>query len=1229
MIRRLLAALAFVGILCFCAWYLLRWTPDKEVTFLREAIDALLRPNSTEGWQKAVKKEDIARLALAGQSLSDRPTRLEIARQYSEAILKFSPASEYDLGVRGGIEETAGDWKAALKIYDRLATLRIEPAWAHLRRGECYRRLGQWQKAIVELNVVADEFPFAVNMRIGRTEQDHLLMPDRAMGHFKQALEAARKEKKDPEQKLEALTAIAESYNALLTTSEFLVQRTPEAAREVLLGRIGELRTQRDKALTEAQELQRTIFPRNKVELVREKLRFYRLKELFLERGKLLDGIQSLEDAVREDLDRRFTPIYFKLGEVKLRLSERAEPSEPRKWAEEAEGHFKQALAFKDSILLVSQNEKEESAEDAEKIEEKPDTPDLAGRTLALETLRDELRIRIAQRYLGTSTNWRVYEKVHADTVDALETKEQLDRIINKKPGAADLPARAQLVRGLGLLRDGHDTEGLKLLEDAVVARTPADRAAKQLRLAEFCFELSPDTALFERVMDAWKKEEVKPSMSRAYRLYSRAIQRWQGQRGYHERDGKKEEAEKLAAEIARLSAAREAMVDTALRQAQRVDEFMYLSSMVAGVGGFDASIRVLKEGKARILAADDETKRDLARLQGKLASLLFEKGLAQEVAVRRGRKLPEGTPDEPWLADYQGSLDEYLAIFQRYPFRKDVLSRILRIIAAFANARTQSPLALNAAVQPLFGGVPQEDAALFADLLVRLSKREFQTVIQNLERLRKAQSLKPASTLILVEVLLYEAGQQEKFAAGDVAVVQRAEALRQIAREMLNEEAARSPQDIPIQVQRVWALVQDVRDGQEVSDELVDKSNQLTATIGGEASLVTPVNLILSEVLRKRFKNLVDSPVEEGEFQRTTQRLNTLLHQRRTVLRRAILGEPDNPDLYLSLAETFLITGKGSKMDEELKGGEHLIEPDPERALGVLEAAPDTAAVIENAGRLLLNVLKRPAAALEKFIVLARIDPSEQSLRLVVASHIAAGEVEASADPSSRMKDAHAKARAFLRDFEDRVLPKIAPERADRVANFPGFKEVLYGMIDQEESEQATSVDRKSLEATAVGHYRAATDWYSKQGKRAPVEVGNNLAWLLAANPATARDALEIIKQTLDSVPAEAPRRLKEMLDDTQGWVHFHLGEYKEAADIYGRIIGSPFALAGFFTRYARTLHARYDKFREEDDLKAAKKWVEKSLTMKQTLAEKREATEVKIAIDIAFDRLRSNQSQ
>jgi hypothetical protein len=1152
LIPRICALLTLSAFLCGGSWFLLRSTPAREAARLEKQIQSLLLPGSEGDWEAASTPLELAELKASKKSLEDTQVRLELARKAADRLLKLSPTSEANLRLRAQIEELAGDFPAALRIYERFLALRIEPPWVLIQRARLHRRLGQFSRARAQLAAAADQFPFLANLEMGELELE-LLQPDRALTHLRKALAANLEERGDRRAEIEVEEKIAEALNLLITITEGGSRKGALARGADPAARISRLREERDQALDTAIALLKGLPAETKQEFQRQELLLARLYEEYRDPQKVLRAIEDLGHAVSDDEEHRYPQLYLKLGELSLAAAEGLDTREAARWVEEAEGQFLKALGFKDPSLVVSVEPENGGAAFA--LERRPDKKELLG----------DLALSIAEKLGPTRESWRILEPRREGRADPLDLHARLLALERVGAGPA---SRAKLLQAVALLRAGRENESEPLLREVIAAAPGESRAILEERVGDLCFRAAPESLFFLRLFKA--REEPAPTLERAavaawFELLTRAIG-WRRSRvparSAAEPGGP---AEELETEVRALEKARQSLIDGALAEAEGVEDHLWLSGVVGTVRGRIEAIQLLRSGLEKLKERAQDS-RELHPLRSRLAGLLFEKAAEEEVLENR-RKERESERGS-WLT-YRECLGQYLPLFKDSPYRRDLLLRVTALLLKWKTASEAPALNLAELVQPLFPEASPGEIEAMSSILELLCLGKFGEAAERAEDEKKAPGLRPYSSWIVGTVLLQEwrrlqdEGSEDGPAAGEGSVARKRE-----ARGLLVEELGRSPRFLPLRIELARIRLSDLKPGEDVPEDLFRELRDLAARAEKDPSAAYPLHTLQALAFQLRFE------ARARENRRQSAALHGLLAQRRTALRRAIQAGFDQPEPYLALAQTYLggaaMSGMPGARSAELRSLA-LVEPDYQKAVGVLRFAPETPQVLSALAGLYQYQLKEPREALRYHREVVRRDPSGSALKALIGCFAATADPLANANPRGICPEAFEKARGFIQEFEEKSLPDLLPAIAEEL-NFPALKPTLLALVAQHQMKSATAVDADLLRQEAVNHYRTAREAYRSLGKSPPVEVLNNLAWLLAESPGGLAEAEETIQEARSSLGPDRTSLYAGTVEDTYGWILFLRGQLEKAEAVYQTLVGE-FPSPIFSYHYAKVL--------------------------------------------------------
>jgi tetratricopeptide (TPR) repeat protein len=1100
---RIVSVLAVLG-LFIGGWYFLR--SGKDISRTRIKIQKLIQSRAPSDWAAAVDSQDLAKLKASGKDLKDLSTRLELAREASDGILRLAPNSQPDLVLRAKIEEAAGNFQAALDLYARCGNQETEPSWVHLHRASVYRRMGLPSRALAELAAAVDEYPFQSNLEMGKIELE-MLQPGRALARLRKTLQVLEESGEAGDERIEVQQLISEALGQLLVRA-----RPASGGGDDDVAR---LKRERGEALDAAiaQAKSGVALPGD----WRRKILLASLYDLHGDPEHLKEGIRILEQAADLDSDIRLPEVRLMLGALQLHDGARLAGSERDHAVSEAERRFQEAL------------------------NSKPRT--LTSRTPGDEPDPDDMAVLIAREFLRFGESWRILAAEQKGRKDPLELSARMDRLLAK--GGMGAAARATFFRGIALLEAGNEKEAEESFNSLASGGNAEFASAIRREICDEILRARPASLLFLKFLPAAEERQGAMDLlasGHSIRVLTQAIELRQG--GSNGSGGSRPPA--VEEEIASLTARRKAIIDREVSGVIEPEDVVSLAAIVSSLNGRDQGIRVLKLGRDRFLERGSAEPRKVEYLRSRLAAQLFEEARALEVEARMAGPGAEGEGAKG--ADLEGKraafwnasrecLAEYLPLMKEYPYLREITSRVLAIIAAFETPGAP-PLDLASLIKPLFPAASTDDADALSKLLVRLARGDLGAIIEQADSLKEIAALRPYSILLLGSVLVEEArriagSREPAIRARSLDLVARAEALFQA-------ELARSPGELNLRIELARIAVSRLRPGDDPPAALLEQLRSLPGQFGG-STVPYPVYGLLGQALKRRMEFAVKSGVPGRSG------LAILAGEWRTALRRAIQSGPEIPESYLALAESYLgIEGSPARPGQAARS----FPPEIPKAIQVLRSAPETTPIILRLANLYHPRGGKPRAAIPYYAEAVKREPSEELLRMILSCF------SASADSTIGTPDreAHRKARKFLDDFEA-ALPGLPGATAEFRESFPILKEKLLGLIAQEEAR--TSPDAASLKLEAIRHYREVRERLRAAGKVPPAEVSNNLAWLLSGEPATVGEALQVIEDLLANLDAAGGTKFQQAVEDTHAWVLYRAGQLDRSVAAYRQLLG------------------------------------------------------------------------
>jgi len=1226
---RIFAVLTLVAVVSGGTWYFLRSTPAKEAKALREKVEKLVRSQREAEWLEVLSEADRQELRAGGKDIRLLSVRLDLARRAADRLLEIS-TRESELLLRAMIEQIGGEYEAALKFYNRFSAFQRVPAEVYINKARIYQRLGRYANAEGELLAVVDERPYEANYEIGRMEQELFLL-DRALGHFQRALDAAQDPRDDPKarERIDAQDRIAETYSLKIALGRALAEGLAagpqqaagdrDAVQVKLEKNLKTWRDARDAAVDDAVSLLRNQNPGTS-EFAANKVRLGTLYERYEDDGRLRTAIQDLAAAIERDRDHRFTEIHRKLGSMRLRLARQVDAGEAANLYRQSEQAFKDSLDVENSLAIP-----ESSRADPKKLAADKDV------------LRSEILLAVAEDYLATAEGWRILQAESNGVQDALDLAVQIERIARE--GSTPATLRARMLRAVAFLKHGREKEGEEELVRISASTSGADRINRSSQLADLCLRSAPDSVLFLRflgedapLLAGSAGIETRARVGLPVRLMTQAIAHRKTRLAKDDSDavGAGSDGElrkKLEAEVREIDKARQELLEKALSIATDPDQFLVLAQTAASVNGREAGIRMLKEAITKLQGKPELSPTRLTSLRVHLALWSFEKAIRLEIDAKR-EPGNAAKVNGSWWEGYRESLAQYLMLFKDSPYHSEFLKRTLVIISRFQGPGGAEQLRLADLVQPLFSSAPATDVEKLTEFFRLVTRGKFAEIARRQEEFRSAKSLRPYITLLLASALLYESDRLKATAVrGDAPPPGSASAasLLEDARRLLDDESALHPEYLPLAIEKARVELTGLSPGQNVEDRFLVSLRDLVKKAEGDRLLAFQVHTLQAEALKRRFDSLLETRLtkKEGQKSATPRQLASRLSERRTALRRAILANPEAPEAYLRLAETYfggreIAAGPSRELDQTLR---ELLEPDYVKAANVLSASPETPQVLSLLGMISQTHLRSPKQALRYYSTLMDREPSEAALRGLMSAYAALATPEANADVRDVQKGALKEAEDYLKKFRVERLPHVRNLRADWLEDYDGIEASLLAGLAQERSRTATDIEKAKLKEVSIGHYRQALSFFRAKKKEPPLEVVNNLAWLLCEVPATAPEAMELVEELRGRLVRAPDAGAQDLVDDTYAWVLFQNNGGPKALEVY-KVLTVRSANPSYRYRYAKVL-APNPGSADREELLSAREQLNFALAADRKFPEQDEARKLKGEVDAAYQRL------
>ena len=1133
-------ALFLFGIIGGGTWYLLRSNPAKSVEKLRIKIDKLLNSGKLSEW-----KEVTSDLEQSEGDLNDKTYRLEIARKTSDIVLDYNPKSEYDLNIRGLIEEYSGNSVEALKWYEKISKLKKPSAGNELRRARLLKNLGLNQAAKGAVSGVVDVYPFESNFQLGHLHLD-TFQPLEAYKAFYRAKNNASND----DETRRVLEGMVEAINLLISSSKMKLAKLESTASAANKNQISQFQAtikkfeeERNKTLDKALELLRNIEPRSRSEFVAVQVKLFELLNSKGDTSDLENSKQVLLEAVSADDDFRYFPIYLLLGSLDLRFAYDENTSEPerKKFIQNAIAHYEKVFAF-----------------DFEGKTAK--VTDIADWSFPKDMTSNQFNAEIITKICGTllpyPEYWRILSNENSDgEKDSLEIHRRIQELMESDLKEDKLFPLESLI-ALSQLKNG-DLQSFNQSIEGIVNNASSSESKEQriVELATGIAGYTPEKA--EVLQDLIEKKilvdldfsdgKEKKSISKlkvAVRILNHARNSLFAQSSNATMIGTtpnrpaKSENDPFSDKILHY-------VSMLGENASNPAQYLYASNLMNSLVGIEETMEILKSGLSKF--------EDNYSIRYALALAYLELG-----------KL--GTRSES-LLNYESGLKEFLRLYIAKPYKNEVLTNLLRLGGALATKESFVSTTLPEIIGEIFPKCSEESKQVLTKVLQHFLRQDFQGVIDSLPASNEAGDVRPFLNLISGISYLECATMliREKMAEVPVISTQKVDAkdedfktlfarYYEQARREFKVGLSKDSSYLPFHLELFKMDLNKVKIGEEPSTELLATIERLVK----EHPDVSQVHYLYATFIKKQRESSV---IKNPELKDISGNIT----KERTVLRRAIKINPAFTDAYIALAETYVVSWRLSVgiLKDHKNVYNKLGSPEFDIAISVLKSAPQSPKIF----RLIAQYYeedKKPNEALSYYKALLKLEPSSTNVSKVVQSYLLHGEFE--------------NAREWLRTIDPSTILS---------ENFEVTKDTLIAHIASVESEASATSDlrKDDLEQSQIEQYKSIISQAEKLGEAPPLLVVNNLAYLLAnrGKPEESVKLIEPVIERISKTPEANRIGIFQNIKDTYAWSLFQSGAKDKALEIYGKLCAQETKL-DIHLNYAKVL---FDGKMHEDALR------------------------------------------
>ena len=1123
MIKKIIALLIVIGIVGGGTWFLLSNAPSKSVEKYRKKIDTLLKSKDSAEWESVTTPKE-----REGKDLNDILTRVDIARQASDEILKMFPNSEYDLSTRGAIEEIAGGKKEALKWFDRIASLKNPPALNELRRAAILKKMGLIQKAKGAVAGVVDVYPYEANFELGQLYLDSF-QPLEAYRSFTRAKEYVNNDN----ELRQVLEGIADSLDRLMASTHNQIQISKnkgakESQINALNKMLSRLKVERDKNLDDAIELLGKIEPRSRGQFVGIQIKMYKLINKKDDPDKLKTARQALIDSVSSDQDLRYFPIYILLGAINLQLGykENTPQDERTKYLEDAVDNFLKVFAF-----------------DFEGKTAK--VADVAEWNLSEHLSREEFEARVLLRICRTllifPEYWRILAgKDSKGEQDPLEIQNRLQSAIAANKDKKIILQEIKSTQALAELKNNNLDEFHKLIEELFAAAEENERSNLALKLAQDVANVSPIHA--KLVMDLLnnyvftKIQSLEDDEGQALIQLNSAIGILNQARSKQYRESQRlrqkgsEEHDYAAENTALLTSKIRETIFMIMRMSTTPAHFLSSSKLMASLVGPLETLDILKEAVKQF--PDD-------------FQLRYALGMHRLDLVRKDLK------KNAW-EHLHNATKEFLILYVSRPYEAQILRQLISIGTQYKNNPNSPGMDLKETVSELFPKGSESDIATLSTILTAFLQRNLNEAISNLPDVNSAKEIRPFLNLIGGICYLEKAGATLKTRLADNVLLSgdspsdnfkiQFNEFYQNAKKEFEAGLAIDNTYIPLRLELIKMDLNAIKPGEEITEDFIDQLKDLR----DEHPEIPQIHFLLGAAFKSKCEFLI----------KTNSKLATIskfLTRRRTALRRAIKANTSYTEAYIALAETYVIPWRLAKgpLREYKNSFNKLGTPEFDVAISILKGAPSSPQVISLIGEY-FQAQRTPEKAREYYKALVQLEPVMSNVSKVVQSYLDMGDFKG--------------ARDWLENLNS---PGLGND------NFEVTRNTLMAYISSVEADNPATSDhsRNLLEESQIKQYSEIISQSKDLGKEPPILVVNNLAYLLASK-GKAEEALTLIEplvQKLRSSKGKLTTSPFEDIEDTYAWSLYKAGKKEKAMEIYKNLCSKETRL---------TIHLNYAQF-------------------------------------------------
>ena len=1096
--------LTIIFILSAVSWGLWIWFSgglEENEQILRAKIEKILFSTDPLEWNRVITQED-----RESNDITSLEGRLELARQASISLLKFTTPSATDLENRGVIEKYSGNLIEALEWYNRSSSINPHNQEIQFRRAKVCAKLGYFERARGSLLSIVDLFPYKANVGLGALFLEYYQAEEAYLAYNRADLYA-----ESDSELFEVAQGKAKSLELYISLQKDLKNFGILLRNPRLFGISKEMgfSTVQDShklLVSRAIKLFYEIHTASKREFVAIQPEILALSQSKgdLESLNLLRN--SLIEFVRTDHDHLEFPIYLLLGEVNLFLAYHPQMSKKGQ-----KGHINEAIT---NFRTVFSYDFERRGDEFEYVLDWGLSLDISQ-----ELFEGHLLLRISRCLLMFPEYWRILTNQDLDQQsDSLEIKFRLKKATEREGMKKTLLQDLQILSLVASAKQRNLEIYHDKLKDLFGSVSGSEKVKLAHRISKGLVSFSPNQLdLFLDLIDTQITNFFKTLVYKDLNVFETlknevdVLCQLRNHRNSinEKREILKVESEKLEVDVS-LKSINE-LLGILEELSTTPNMVITASNLMSSLVSVDDSIKILRVGSKHYPHDKD--------IRFELVKALLQKVMTDPKEFR-----------EAYFKDIFKEL--FLLFGARDADGNKILAHLFSIGTQIKKDSLWFNRILVSLLSPLYPKLSDIEINIFSESMKKFIKKDFQETLVSIQDIENKESIGPflfflkgICCLELANRPMNSNPSEQAWLSNDANDIKSENIIPDFqnnARLAFEDGLELDGNYFPLSYNLAKLKLDVLSFGQEVPGSLMDKISSLMKNNPN----LSQFKYLFAHALRKKREFLITQNIE-------IKVLKNILLEERAALRDSIRKDSSRTDAYEALAATYTL-GRNSddsffvSYEEKYK---ELGKPNFNLAITILASAPSSPEILDKIAQY-YKAQNRLDQKIEVYKELIRIEPTEVNLFRVINSIIETGDFnQARAWVNSLDPD-----KLFLEDLNFRKAASLA---------FIDFQEA--------NSLATTSSRRETVKESQIKNLKAAIKKAGPASTRS-FDLEVSLAYLLAEKGMVdeAMKRVETLKEKVRITPKIVPDSLLNELNGTYAYVLFRSNRIEKAKSIF-----------------------------------------------------------------------------